>query len=552
MRSAATWKRATPWALGLAATLAVVATLAPDRGGPGITCDELYHVAVGKQLVYALGHQGPAFFSPSRIRENFPWRPGGPPVHPPLGNWILGAVHRLFDLQPDDPDAVAVSTARFAPALAFGFLVAMVAGAAGRYHSWPAALVAGAGVALVPRLFGHAHFAALDMLTALFFAAALWAMVEAVQRGVRPWHVALAGGVWGLAMLVRLHGVLLGPPVVVWLLWHLRGKAAVPLAVWLASGLAVLYLGWPWLWLAPWENLHAYLFSGTARQAIHVYYLGQVWDDTLAPWHYPLVMFATVLPLGFLVLGGAGIWAKRRELLRDPTLTLPTLAGAGTLGVFAWPGTPVYDGVRLFLMVFPLWAVWVGVGGQWVLERLAARGVRPVWRHGILAAGVLLQGFGILAYHPAYLSHYSLLVGGLPGAEHLGLEPTYWGDSVTEAILARAVAEARRTGADRIALAPSLAPFQAPAVAMASPSLASGEVRLVPYDVNNPLDCPIVVVYRRKADLAGMKELLLRGEVAAELSRQGVWLTRVVRMKPRPILEEGTTEIGTRRRRQYD
>ena len=32
--------------------------------------------------------------------------------------------------------------------------------------------------------------------------------------------------------------------------------------------------------------------------------------------------------------------------------------------VFSWPGTPVYDGVRLFLMVFPVWAIAAGLGFQ--------------------------------------------------------------------------------------------------------------------------------------------------------------------------------------------
>ena len=32
------------------------------------------------------------------------------------------------------------------------------------------------------------------------------------------------------------------------------------------------------------------------------------------------------------------------------------------LALFSLPGTPVYDGVRLFLMVFPIWAIWVGIG----------------------------------------------------------------------------------------------------------------------------------------------------------------------------------------------
>lgn len=546
------WKTWSPWCLGLTAALAALATLAPDGSGPGVTCDELYHVAVGKRLVQALGRDGLSFFAPEKIRENFPWRADGPPVHPPLGNWILGFTHRLFDLQPRNPNAVTISAARFAPALAFGLLVGLVAWSAGRHHGWSAGLVAGAAVALVPRVFGHAHLAALDMLTALFSAAALLAAIEAVKRGGRPWPMALAGGVWGLAMLVRLHGVLLAPPVIVWLVWHMRRRAALPLAVWLTSGVAVLYLGWPWLWLAPWEHLWEYLSSGTARQAIHVFYFGQVWDDTLVPWHYPLVMFVATLPLGFLILGLAGLWAKRNHWLRDPALTLPTLVGVGMLGLFAWPGTPVYDGVRLFLVVFPLWAFWVGVGGRWLMEHPRWRGVGVPIRGGALAAVVALQGIGIVACHPAYLSHYSSLVGGLPGAERLGMETTYWGDSVTEPLLMRAVAEAQRTGETRVALGPSLAPFQVPAVAISSPALAMSEIQLVPAAAEGLATDRLLIVYRRRADLEQLSDVLSRGETVAEFSRQGVWLTRLLRVLPPDRHGEAGDEIGTRRRQRYD
>ena len=61
--------------------------------GPGVTCDEPYHVYQGKQLVTALRQQGLAFFLPANIDRNFDWHAGGPPVQAPLGYWILGWTH---------------------------------------------------------------------------------------------------------------------------------------------------------------------------------------------------------------------------------------------------------------------------------------------------------------------------------------------------------------------------------------------------------------------------------------------------------------------------
>ena len=289
--------------------MATLATIAPDGSGPGVTCDELYHVDQGKRLVAALRQQGFAFFLPANIDRNFSWRPGGPPVQAPLGYWILGWTHYLFDPAPDDPAVISLTAARFAPAMAFAVLILIVGVWTARREGQLAGTVAAAAVALTPRLFAHAHLAALDMLTTLFFVAAVLAVAEAA-RGGRWWQFALAGVVWGAAMLVRLHGLLVAPPVVLWLVWRLRRRVGPPLLAWLAGGGLTLLLGWPWLWLAPLARLQQYVVSGSVRHALHVFYAGQVWADRNVPWHYPWAMFAVTLPLGFLALGLIGIVAK--------------------------------------------------------------------------------------------------------------------------------------------------------------------------------------------------------------------------------------------------
>ena len=86
-----------PLLIALAALAATLATIAPEGSGPGVTCDEPYHVYEGKQLVTALRQQGLAFFRPANIERNFDWKIGGPPVQAPLGYWILGWTHYLFD-----------------------------------------------------------------------------------------------------------------------------------------------------------------------------------------------------------------------------------------------------------------------------------------------------------------------------------------------------------------------------------------------------------------------------------------------------------------------
>lgn len=558
-----------PLLIALAAGTATLATIAPESRTPGVTCDELYHVAQAKQLVTALRQQGLAFFQPANIDRNFAWQPGGPPVQAPLGYWILGWTHYLFDPAPDNPAVLSLTAARFAPAVAFALLVLLVGAWTTRREGPFAGTIAAAAVALTPRLFAHAHLAALDMLTTLLFVAAALAVAEAA-RGGRAWQFALAGVVWGAAMLVRLHGLLIAPPVVLWLIWRaIRQKPtgcnpwawkgvwaplAKSVAAWSAAGVATFFAGWPWLWLDPVTRFQQYLSSGASRQMLHVFYAGRVWSDHDVPWHYPWVMFAVTVPVGFLALGMIGIGARLRNGRARHTAAKParcTMLANGEgellagmilfpLLVFSLPGSHVYDGVRLFLMVFPFWAVWVAVGAKWLVARrakpqpAAAPGNATAGRGFTLAcwALVALQATGTILYHPCQLSYYNLLAGGLPGAARLGFEVTYWGDAVREPMLAEA---ARLSHGEPILLAPSLAPFQPLAIQIASPALLATRTRLVGYDPSDPqaaTGCRYAVVYHRRADLADVERMLKRGRVVMEYEKQGVWLARLVELDP--------------------
>jgi hypothetical protein len=251
------------------------------------------------------------------------------------------------------------------------------------------------------------------------------------------------------------------------------------------------------------------------------------------PWHYPLVMFVVALPLGLLLLGLLGVWAKRRTARGNPGYLLVMGTLAFVLLVFAWPGTPVYDGARLFLMVFSLWAISVGIGAKWLVEH-------PAWqklsaRFRVIAVGlfVALQGLGLVLYHPCHLSHYSLMVGGIRGADKLGFEVNYWGDAVEERLLAEA---ARRTPAGPVLFAPSLANFQLEGVwrssaALMAKSRLENRVPLVAWDGSGEgwrAGGRYAVVYHRKADLGRVPRELWPARVIAEHRKQGVWLARLV------------------------
>ena len=107
------------------------------------------------------------------------------------------------------------------------------------------------------------------------------------------------------------------------------------------------------------------------------------------------------------------------------------------------PSTPKYNGVRLFLPVFPFIAILAAVGFRtlWDLCLRASSALRA--DAGLRRRAVVLGLFLTLLwplydtarFTPFQLSYYNAFIGGLPGAARAGMEPTYWGDTYRSAAL---------------------------------------------------------------------------------------------------------------------
>jgi 4-amino-4-deoxy-L-arabinose transferase-like glycosyltransferase len=507
--------------IGGAAGLAVVLTL----GDPGLTTDEPLDVRPGRKYVATLWARGLGFFGRSTV--DFVFRDNA--EHPPLGRWLLGVASTagqpfetlLFG--PDPLDLYAWS-GRLAPASAFAALVALVVHAAARRYGTAAGASAGFALAVMPRTFAHAHLGALDTFIALFWTVALLAADRALTAR-RPVVAMLgAGAFWALALLTKIHAWFLIPVVAAWAVVRLKdpARALAAFAAWAAVGLVLFVVGWPWLWYDPAGRLLAYLGTGVARVAIQVQYFGRVFADRDVPWHYPWFYFAVTVPVGLHLLGGLGLalgWKGRRG---DP---FPLLL-AGAIGLFLVVFStriPVYDGERLFLPAFPPWAVLIGRGFAAAWDRFEGRR----WLRAGLLAVVAGQGYGVVALHPFGLSYYNALVGGLPGAERLGLELTYWGDAVDRTLLDRLVREAPPDAP--AALVPTLYPGQG--VTTTTRPMARRPILLG--DQESAPRAAWLVVSRRTAYWpGGLPERLARGRAVALRARQGVWLSGVFRVEP--------------------
>lgn len=555
--------------VGIAAFLLVVIDLDPTGAypwlpdGPGLTVDESFNVEQGVRLEIGSRY---VLLGALSIRELFgtpdelgPDPPAGYhlPDHPPLGRYLLGVAHDLSTavVMPTDwPSPFVIAAARLGSAAAFGMTVFLIALFAGIHYGNKAGVTSGVALILMPRVFGHAHIASLETILGLAYVATVMFLASTWKAGasVSLRDAFLGGMLLGLVFLTKVQAVFLPIPLSVWALWHWRQRAIIPLSLVGATSAAVFFLGWPWLWFDPLNHVLEYLGRTTDRLSLPVWYQGQVFADKEVPWHYPTVMFLVTIPIGLHLLGLFGVFGKcmspgqippahgedtstNRPGWHDPRMQLVLACGFFPLLVFSLPGVAVYDGARLFLVAYPLWAIAVGRGGQCAYEWIRRRRSSNV----AITLSVLffsLQAYGVMAYRPVYLSYYNALVGGLAGAERLGFESTYWGDSMTPQLLETAARELPEGGT--LAVSPVLHQFQLETMLTQAPALQQKNVRLVEYGSAQSSSADALLIFARKASLpAELQEKLADGNPSAAVRVQGVTLAAFYRLSPQPIEE---------------
>jgi 4-amino-4-deoxy-L-arabinose transferase-like glycosyltransferase len=345
-----------------------------------------------------------------------------------------------------------LESARFGPILLFTLAAGVM------YYrmasDWSTAAAAGsvAALMLLPRMFAHAHFASTDgPLTSCWILA--WAsFVPAVRPraggpGRLNWPAALLFGVaLGMTLATKATGWLAPSAFLVWAALYRDRVAAKALAVALPAALVVFFLLNPPLWsqpLAGWRTFFSLNFNRAANPGLNIstWFLGQMYNlDWPLPWYNTLLWTAVTVPAATLGLAVAGIAAIVRRPGEHRLGMLLIANWLVLMIVRALPCTPPHDGVRLFLPAFAFLAALAGVGCgvvfSWAARRDASGG-RSV-RATATAALALMTGAtaaNLVVYAPQWLSYYNLLIGGLPGATALGMEPTYYWDGLDRSVL---------------------------------------------------------------------------------------------------------------------
>ncbi|MHB8994042.1 MAG: ArnT family glycosyltransferase [Armatimonadota bacterium] len=319
-------------------------------------------------------------------------------------------------------------------ALAACALYWLLAPRAGRLLAFSGAV----GFALLPRLFGHAHFHALDVpVMAMIFIAML-----AFRKAAREdrWSTALwAGIIGGCAVATKLNAVALLPVMALWLSLYRPPGWKKTLACGLIMSPVVFFALWPWLWHDLPGKLNTYFSFHQNHFHVPVLYLGHVYGlSENAPAVYPLVIVAVSLPVVWLLLTLTGLVQAARR--RDELRVLLALGLVSSLALAMLPGAQRYNGERLFMPVFVFAAA---------LSILAAHALAQRLRHPLVVPALALllalpNAVGVAQYYPYCLSYYSEVAGGLRGAERLGFEVTYWGDAYYAAAPTMAAPENQR------------------------------------------------------------------------------------------------------------
>ncbi len=394
----------------------------------------------GLELVQQVGAAAPRrdqldshaklLLDPEVLAYFWPFAREEPHGHPPFYA-LLGLIGDVLV-----PTWQVLPRARLGPILLFsctaGFLFSFVAP---RWGIGPAVVTVAAWT-LQPNLFGHGHYATYDAVLTSLWVLAILAFTRAVegsesgrQEAVAKLATVAFGVVAGCALATKLTGWFLPLPFIVWAGWARNRRALQVLMIGLPLACFVLFLLMPPWWTEPVTGVLRFLRSNLTRgrtNPIPVQFLGVVYQtpNQSLPWYNTLVWTVLVTPVGFLLLLVAGMIRAIRHRNVEPVGLLILGNWAFLVALRALPHTPGHDGVRLFLPAFGVMALLVGMGARQVVDRFGR------WARIAVATAVVEAVGSVLLLLPVPLSYYSPLVGGLPGATWLGMEPTYYWDAL--------------------------------------------------------------------------------------------------------------------------
>ncbi|MDD3585536.1 MAG: glycosyltransferase family 39 protein [Thermoguttaceae bacterium] len=353
----------------------------------------------------------------------------------------------------------------------------------GKTFNQTAGLLCVSCIVLMPRVFAHAHIAACDspLMSCWLLAWALFDTALKNKRGVILWGIATG---LGFSMkfprwIIPIHSIIFAA----WEVVHRRpfGRIARAFVIGFPVAVIIFYLLNPGLWSDPVTGFVEFFRLNTHRDTnynIPIAFLGTRYTLVYPlPWYNTLFWAAITIPSGFLFFlvcfvyrSCFGVGRKDmgqsdcvEQIVRNRLVLLTVLNFLPLMIIRALPGTPVHDGVRLFVAAFPFAGIMAGLGAVWLWEGnrlndqvplrsqvaasdLDVQDCQPVRHCSAHPRFILFRRVGVVCillgsvfnlcwYSPQWLSYYNLCIGGLPGAVRSGMEATYYWDSLDDATM---------------------------------------------------------------------------------------------------------------------
>ena len=293
----------------------------------------------------------------------------------------------------------------------------------------------------MPRFFFHAHLAALDVPTAATIFLVSFLFWRTLDRPELKWSLWL-GVACGVALATKINALFVVPILlgVLALFFRPRFYVFVRLGVMGLISMVVWLLLWPWLYHDTVNRLRDYIdFMTVHHYQIGQYYHGH-WFSAL-PWHFPFVMMIIVVPLTSTILAAIG---SLHVLVGNQKQALGWLLILGALIpmlIFATGKAQMFDDDRLLMPSFPYVAGLAGIGFSQLsvgIRKLTKQWRREKWTSALISTLIAIIFVPQIAFayslYPYLLSYYSEIIGGLPGAKHLGMETTYWAETYIKAL----------------------------------------------------------------------------------------------------------------------
>jgi hypothetical protein len=250
------------------------------------------------------------------------------------------------------------------------------------------------------------------------------------NRNVSFWQAlkkaAIPGIVLGLAVSIRILGILVGVLVVVLFLINNRRRPIRELTIYMIVALVTTYVTWPYLWYSPIKNfVEVIRLMSNNPQPVGLIFNGAEVNSTLLPWTYlPTLLGITLTePVWFLFFIGLALAVfriiKKQMEWRDFTVTFFGFLIPFLYVIIFRP--PMYDGFRHFLFILPPIFVVIGI----FFDTLIRWFHRPIIPWALLIMFTIPGVLGITNLYPFEYTYYNAFVGG-PSGTYRKYENDYW------------------------------------------------------------------------------------------------------------------------------